>query len=495
MSLFAISGYLTSGFMITTYGSIVMFRLLIISSIVIIITGFMNWFGDVNKNSLKTLSDNEFHSTAKSDSVTTCFFGLITIDKTFLENHTSLFFIGSFVPFLALLISALMLVVSGWYGRLAIVLTIWSVVIISFYFTAYYSGLPDVANAGLFIFLSNSITPDIETAMFYWYTNAPEGPQFTPQFVGYISGIAFGAMFIGILIYNRYLSAWKYRTIFAATMLFLAVMGLIDVVLVNRWNLSYGIPDEILILGDSALSPMARRFYVMPLFILAAKVCPEGAEATVFSLLTALNNFGSSISAYSGSLVLSYFNVTDGNYDHLVTVILLKCCCRLIPIMLIPFLIPDGSPYSSDKEKDHDQSPSSSSHHSTKNVLHETNGISLMERGKNHDLTTTGLFDNLQEKINNRSKARKGYIGVEMDSSAHSLISEPSSLQSASISSSSPLHGRENERALMSSTSLMDDGQVEDEEKNRNIFSYIRNPHDSNTERRRRHVDQVKIPP
>jgi hypothetical protein len=41
------------------------------------------------------------------------------------------------------------------------------------------------------------VTPDIETAMFYWYTNAEEGPQFSPQFVGYISGLAFACMFAG----------------------------------------------------------------------------------------------------------------------------------------------------------------------------------------------------------------------------------------------------------------------------------------------------------
>lgn len=465
----------------------------------------MNWFGDVNKNTLKSLPNSEFQSSSRttgtssstgdSDRMTTCLFGLITIDKTFLENHTSLFFIGSFVPFLAILISSLMLVISDWYGRLAIVLSIWSIVIISFYLTAYYSGLPDVANAGLFIFLSNSITPDIETAMFYWYTNAPEGPQFTPQFVGYISGIAFGAMFIGILIYNRYLSSWKYRTIFAATMLFLAVMGLIDIILVKRWNLLYGIPDEILILGDSALSPMARRFYVMPLFILAAKVCPEGAEATVFSLLTALNNFGSSISAYSGSLVLSYFDVNDQNYDHLVTVILLKCCCRLIPILLIPFLIPNSSPYSSEnKEKDVDQSISSnkSSNGSVKNVIHDHHEISMTEQGRKivNTQTTSGLFDNLQEKIINRSKSRKGYIGVDVDSSEHSLLSEPS-LRSTSISSATPLKSPNSQDRMVSSVLL--DALDDDNDNGDNLFPYIRNPYDSNNDRRRKHVDQLKM--
>lgn len=55
-------------------------------------------------------------------------------------------------------------------------------------------------------------------------------------------------------------------------MIFLSCAGVIDIILVKRWNLLLGIPDEVLVLGDCALTPMARRFYVMPLYILAAKV-------------------------------------------------------------------------------------------------------------------------------------------------------------------------------------------------------------------------------
>lgn len=149
----------------------------------------------------------------------------------------------------------------------------------------------------------------------------------------------------GILLYNRYLSGFAYRQIFASTMVFLALMNLTDVVLVKRWNLAAGVPDAVMVLGDCALSPMARRFYIMPLYILAAKVCPSGAEATVFALLTALGNFGTSVSVYLGSLVLQYFDIRDGNYDNLVLVICLKCASRLLPLLLIPVLVPRGAPY------------------------------------------------------------------------------------------------------------------------------------------------------
>ena len=497
MSLFSISGYLTSGYMITTYGPIQMFQILIISSVIVIITGSMNWFGDVNKHSpllLKNLSPSLESTNQNNSTISTCFCGLITIDKSFLQNHTSLFFIGAFIPFLAILLSVIILFFSNWKVRLIIIIIVWLLVLISFYSTTRLSGLPAVANAGLFIFLSNSLTPDIETAMFYWYTNSPEGPMFTPQFVGYISGIAYGAMFLGILIYNRYLSSWKYRTIFATTMLFLTGMGLIDIILVKRWNISIGIPDEVMILGDSALSPMARRFYVMPLFILAAKVCPTGAEATVFSLLTALNNFGSSISVYSGSLVLYYFDIKDGNYQNLVTVIIIKCCCRLLPILLIPFLIPDDSPYPSNdtpplptRDKNDSEVGSSTlgedgsnNHTQFKGGMNNSTSKTQTVVNKLHEISPLSPENKQKQK---RNKRGNGYVGVDLDSSEHSLLSHGSADTSQQSS---------NHTMKISSKIIYDS---EDEDYNGIILPTYNNKSSNNgsNERKKKPIDQMSL--
>mmetsp|Transcript_31348 Transcript_31348/g.58343 ORF Transcript_31348/g.58343 Transcript_31348/m.58343 type:complete len:551 (-) Transcript_31348:1096-2748(-) len=370
MSICAILAYLTSGYMIANFGSIAIFRILIGSSAIILVAGSLNWFGDIKKHRAQApppalrqkemqlrmrdgeaLSPDSSCDDPHSDegaSLGLCCWGLVEYDKAFIANHKNLFFLSAVICWCAIMLSVIMMTFQYWKVRLVVLASVFVFVSVTFYLTARWSGLPEVANAGLFIFLSNSVTPDIETAMFYWYTNAEEGPQFTPQFVGYISGLAFACMFAGILLYNRFLSTWPYRKIFACTMIFLAFMNLTDVVLVKRWNLAIGVPDEVMVLGDCALSPMARRFYIMPLYILAAKVCPSGAEATVFAILTALGNFGTSISVFFGSLVLQYFDIRDGSYDNLVLVIFLKCASRLLPLLLIPLLVPTGAPFEVD---------------------------------------------------------------------------------------------------------------------------------------------------
>ena len=150
------------------------------------------------------------------------------------------------------------------------------------------------------------------------------------------------------------MSSWKYRTIFIASQFLMVGAGMLDWVLVKRLNLLVGISDKAFVLGDEALIPLLRRFAAIPFFVLAAKVCPERCEATLFALLMALSNFGGDVGSYMGVGLLKAFNVSRGDYSKLPDVVLVKTMCRFIPVLLIPLLIPDASPADeilSEKEK------------------------------------------------------------------------------------------------------------------------------------------------
>ncbi|GAB5033212.1 major facilitator superfamily protein isoform 2 [Nannochloropsis oceanica] len=203
---------------------------------------------------------------------------------------------------------------------------------------------PKIAKPAIFFFLREACQPNIAEAMFYFYTSDPNGPLFTPQFLGVLSCIGSVSMMIGIAMYNRYMSSWKYRTIFIAAQVLMVGAGMLDWILVKRLNLRVGISDKAFVLGDEALVPILRRFSAMPFFVLAAKVCPERCEATLFALLMALSNFGGDVGSYIGVGVLKAFHVHRGDYSELSNVVLVKTMCRFIPVFLIPLLIPDASP-------------------------------------------------------------------------------------------------------------------------------------------------------
>lgn len=203
---------------------------------------------------------------------------------------------------------------------------------------------PKIAKPAIYFFLREAVQPNIAEAMFYWYTSAPGGPEFKPQFLGVLDCIASVSMIIGISLYNRYMSTWKYRTIFIASQFLMVGAGMLDYVLVKRMNLRVGISDKAFVLGDEALIPLLRRFAAIPFFVLAAKVCPEKCEATLFALLMALSNFGGDVGSYMGVGLLKAFGVSRKDYSRLPDVVLVKTFCRFIPVFLIPLLIPHASP-------------------------------------------------------------------------------------------------------------------------------------------------------
>lgn len=137
--------------------------------------------------------------------------------------------------------------------------------------------LPVLTKVALFIFLRESVQIDTEQAFFYWFTECPDGPRFTPEFVGLISAVAFSTMLVGVGIYTRYLCRYSYHTIFFVAHILCIFTSLLDLVLVMRWNLSLGIPDAVFIVADFAVSPMVRKFITMPTCVLASKLCPQGA--------------------------------------------------------------------------------------------------------------------------------------------------------------------------------------------------------------------------
>ena len=149
-------------------------------------------------------------------------------------------------------------------------------------------------------------------------------------------------------------------------------------------------------LGDATLTPVVRRFFLMPMFVMASKLCPDGSEATLFSVMMSLSNFGYDVGTYFGAMLLTVFHVSNGNtsytrpnicrqlvlyplkhllaffslddYSNFAYCIGLKSAMRILPIFLVPFLVPLGSPQdkpppevgtaSSESEEHHQSSPS-----------------------------------------------------------------------------------------------------------------------------------------
>lgn len=81
----------------------------------------------------------------------------------------------------------------------------------------------------------------------------------------------------------------------------------------------------------------------MPVLVLAARLCPEGMEATLFATLMSISNGGSVLGGLMGAGLTQLFGVTKDHFDNLAYLIVFCNLTSLLPLPLLG-LLPNDSP-------------------------------------------------------------------------------------------------------------------------------------------------------
>ncbi|KAL8159414.1 hypothetical protein V2J09_000951 [Rumex salicifolius] len=94
--------------------------------------------------------------------------------------------------------------------------------------------------------------------------------------------------------------------------------------------------------SDSAMFFFAYASF-MPVLVLAAKLCPEGMEATFFATLMSISNGGSVLGGLIGTGLTQTFGVTKDSFSNLAVLIILCSLTSLLPLPLLGLLSRDDS--------------------------------------------------------------------------------------------------------------------------------------------------------
>ncbi|XP_062164798.1 probable folate-biopterin transporter 2 [Alnus glutinosa] len=205
---------------------------------------------------------------------------------------------------------------------------------------------PDVWKPCLYMYLSIALSLDIREGMFYWYTDSKGGPLLSQEKVGYIFSIGSAGSLLGAILYQNVLKDHPFRDLCFWTQLLFGLSGMLDLILVLRLNLKFGISDYFFLVIDECVYQMIGRLKWMPLLVLSSKLCPSGIEGTFFALLMSIDNVGLLSASWGGGFLLHILKVTRTNFDSLWLVILIRNLLRISPLCLL-YLIPRGDPNSS----------------------------------------------------------------------------------------------------------------------------------------------------
>lgn len=195
---------------------------------------------------------------------------------------------------------------------------------------------PIILRPMAWFFIAHITVPNLSTVMFYYQT---EVLQLDAAFLGTARVVGWLGLMFGTFIYNRYLQDMTLRKSLLFAHIGLSVTILLDMVLVSRANVGYGVSDKTMVLFGSALGDAINQLKFMPFLILSGRLCPPGIEGTLFALFMSINNLGNTVGSFMGAGLASLLGISSGSFDNMFMGLAIQVFCTYIPVLFL-FLIP-----------------------------------------------------------------------------------------------------------------------------------------------------------
>ena len=275
---------------------------------------------------------------------------IIGADYQLPMRHWRTFLLASVVAVLSLLTSTIGLVTTN-----TLALSIVSLISAPIMMLAF-ALLTDARTAKLqcFVLIQNMFSVSISSAEFFFLTDTaaqyPEGPHFSNFFVVTVMGLMATVLaLVGAVTYQMFMTGWSYRKVLILTNLANMFFSGFSIVFYNRWNLLIGFPDWLFVVGSEALQVITSQWAGMPFKVMMLQLCPAETAATSYALLAGSSNLGAALSQYQGAGLLDLLGIKPtgaanegAQFDKLWIAILINIALPLVPLILIPFLIPDA---------------------------------------------------------------------------------------------------------------------------------------------------------
>lgn len=214
-----------------------------------------------------------------------------------------------------------------------------------------------MAKYNVFIFIWGVFNVSISGALDFFYTASPiclpDGPNFSYTYYStYTALIGTLAEWLGIYLYQEFLSGWTFRYVFWLTALIRTLASLFDYVMVRRLNLLIGIPDKIMyFLGDAVIQRLVITLNFLPALILTSKLCPRGMETTAYAVMDGMAHVGWNINKHIGAWAIELAGIKASgdatapcNFESLGTLTLVAHV--LLPALVVPlsfYMVPNVS--------------------------------------------------------------------------------------------------------------------------------------------------------
>ena len=153
---------------------------------------------------------------------------------------------------------------------------------------------------------------------------------------------------VGVMVYKRYYLRTGLRTIYVWTTLVPMFFSVLQVLLIFRVNLRWGVSDFAFSMGDNVVVQLVASILFLPVCILFASLCPDGSEGCVYAILTSFSNVAMLVAGTLSNLASHIWDVSNAElkahaYGGLwrLTVFTSLVCC--VPLLFLRCMLPDAA--------------------------------------------------------------------------------------------------------------------------------------------------------
>ncbi|KAG5488377.1 uncharacterized protein JKF63_07972 [Porcisia hertigi] len=272
-----------------------------------------------------------------------CLFGLFEINTEVISKNWRVF-VYSIVMTCAVIAMLCCNILSNTLGLL-----IACIVVSTICCSASFWALPLViAKANIFGYFQTAVYIRVTSPVSAFYLNSYQCPgnlpNFSYSFYNTVAGVISSVVgVITVPLFNFVFAKHGYRLTLIVTTIMQVLGGLVDIIIVKRWNLYIGIPDHAMyIWGDAVVGELVYMLGFMPMIVLLSRLCPRGSESVVYALMAGFSNLGRTTSSSLGAIIMEYgwpvFPDKDRcNYDNLP--LLLFVCNMCTPLLVIPLSV------------------------------------------------------------------------------------------------------------------------------------------------------------
>lgn len=180
----------------------------------------------------------------------------------------------------------------------------------------------------LFLFIT-AVTPGFGAVTSYYFENVL---RFSATQFSILDVTSYITSIVGTILYKKYLTRVPFRKIFFVTLSVAWVLKWSYVSIVTGYNESIGISNMVLAMGDSIILSLLGQFILLPSVVLAAKICPDGVEGSLYATLMSISNFAGVISSEWGSVFANMYGVNRNHFGNFWKLIVLCNFIDLFPI-------------------------------------------------------------------------------------------------------------------------------------------------------------------